>query len=450
LSERLRRRTKILYGCGDTGFSLTSTIIGAYFAIFLTDVVGISAAVAAAAIFIGRSWDYVNDPLIGHLSDRTRTRWGRRRPFLLLGPLPYALAFALLWWRPPLESELALAVYYALAYVLYDASATVVYMPYYALAPELTIDYDERTSLATYQMFFSILASLIAFIVPLAIIGGFEPQSGPRVLLMGAIFGILSGLPLLLTFLGTRERRDYMALAQPSLVQSLRAAAGNRPFVFGLAIYLCTWVAVDIIQATLIYFIKWGVEREAQNDIIMGTIFIVAMVALPLWRWTAERWDKRRAYILGISLFALFQIILITLTPASTLGLLLALSALAGVGVSAAHVLPWAIIPDAIEWDEWHTGERHEGMFYSLTTLIRKVASSIAVPLALLILDATGYVPNTTVQSPRALMGIRILIGPVPAVLLCLGIVFALQYPLSRERYLAIRRDLEQRHASQP
>jgi GPH family glycoside/pentoside/hexuronide:cation symporter len=265
---------------------------------------------------------------------------------------------------------------------------------------------------------------------------------------MGAIFGILSGLPLLLTFFGTRERRDHMALAQPSLSQSLRAAARNRPFVFGLAIYLCTWVAVDIIQATLIYFIKWGVEREAENDVIMGTIFIVAMLALPLWRWTAERWDKRRAYILGVSLFALFQIILITLTPSSALGVLLALSALAGVGVSAAHVLPWAIIPDAIEWDEWHTGERHEGMFYSLTTLIRKVASSIALPLALLILDATGYVPNATGQSARALLGIRILIGPVPAVLLCLGIVFALQYPLSRERYLAIRRDLEQRQAS--
>jgi GPH family glycoside/pentoside/hexuronide:cation symporter len=320
-------------------------------------------------------------------------------------------------------------------------------MPYYALAPELTIDYDERTSLATYQMFFSILASLVAFIVPLAIIGPFEPESGPRVLLMGAVFGILSGLPLLLTFLGTRERRDHMVLAQPGLVQSLRAAARNRPFVFALAIYLCTWVGVDIIQATLIYFIKWGVEREAENDVIMGTIFIVAMLALPLWRWMAERWDKRRAYILGISLFVLFQIILITLTPASGLGILLVLSALAGVGVSAAHVLPWAIIPDAIEWDEWHTGERHEGMFYSLTTLIRKAAASIAVPAALLILDATGYVPNATGQSTRALLGIRILIGPVPAVLLCMGIVFALQYPLSRERYLAIRRDLERRQA---
>src|SRR5512136_69213 len=120
MSERVPRRTKFAYGLGDLGFSLTSTILGAYFAIFLTDVVGVPAGTAAAAIFIGRTWDYINDPIIGHISDRTRTRWGRRRPFLLFGALPLALTFALLWWRPPWDSVLALAVYYALAYVLFD------------------------------------------------------------------------------------------------------------------------------------------------------------------------------------------------------------------------------------------------------------------------------------------------------------------------------------------
>jgi GPH family glycoside/pentoside/hexuronide:cation symporter len=106
---KLTRREKWLYGVGDTGFSLTGSIIGAYFAIYLTDVVGVQPAVAAAAIFIGRTWDYLNDPLIGHISDRTRTRWGRRRPFLLFGALPFALVFALMWWRPPLSGSLPLA-----------------------------------------------------------------------------------------------------------------------------------------------------------------------------------------------------------------------------------------------------------------------------------------------------------------------------------------------------
>jgi GPH family glycoside/pentoside/hexuronide:cation symporter len=175
----IARRTKLLYGAGDTGFSLTATIIGAFFAIFLTDVVGISPGVAAA-IFIGRSWDYVNDPLFGHISDRTRTRWGRRRPYLLFGPLPYALAFTMLWWRPPWEDVLALAIYYAMAYVLYDAAATLVYMPYFALTPELTSDYDERTALTSYHMFFSIFGSLVAFPCPCSSSAPSRPRTHPE------------------------------------------------------------------------------------------------------------------------------------------------------------------------------------------------------------------------------------------------------------------------------
>jgi len=447
--QRLSRRTKILYGVGDTGFSLTSTIIGAYFAIFLTDVVGIVPRVAAAAIFIGRSWDYVNDPLIGHISDRTRTRWGRRRPFLLFGFLPFALAFTILWWRPPLESDVALAIYYAIAYVVYDAAATFVYMPYFALTPELTLDYDERTALTSYRMFFSILASLIAFTIPLTIVGTFTPENAPRVLTMGAIFGIASALPLLLTFFGTRERQAYMEQEQPNLLHSLRAAMKNRPFVFGAGLFLLTWVAVNVIQTTLLYFVKYGVEREAQSDLIMGVIFVTAIVALPFWEWASRRWNKRWAYVAGIAFWAVVQLVMVTLNPSTGLTVLLILCVLAGIGVGAAHVLPWSIIPDAIEWDEWQTGKRHEGMFYSLITLMQKVATSIAIPLALLLLDATGYVPNAAQQPMSARWGIRILAGPIPAALLCAGILFAIRYPLSRERHAQVCRELEERRVRQ-
>ena len=444
-SHRLSRWNKLLYGVGDTGFSLTSTIIGAYFAIFLTDVVGVLPRVAAAAIFVGRSWDYINDPIIGHISDRTRTRWGRRRPFLLFGFLPYAIAFTMMWWRPPLQGDLALAIYYAVAYVFYDAAATFVYMPYFALTPELTQDYDERTALTSYRMFFSIFASLVAFTVPLAIVGPFTPENAPRVLTMGAIFGLASALPLLLTFFGTRERKAYMDLEQPRLLESLRAALKNRPFVFGMGIFLLTWVAVDVIQATLLYFVKYGVEREAQSDMIMGVIFVTAILVLPFWEWASRRWSKRWAYVAGIAFWAVVQIVLITLNPATGLPILLFLCVLAGIGVGAAHVLPWSIIPDAIEWDEWRTGERHEGMFYSLITLMKKVASSIAIPLALLLLDVTGYVPNAARQPASALLGIRVLAGPVPAALLCIGILFAIRYPLSREQHAQVCQELEGR-----
>ncbi len=448
MPDRLSRRAKLIYGSGDLGFSLTSTIIGAYFAIFLTDMVGVAPGVAALAIFIGRSWDYLNDPLIGHLTDRARTRWGRRRPFLLFGALPFAGAFVLMWLRPPFERAIALAAYYALAYVLYDAAATFVYMPYFALTPELTGDYDERTSLTTFRMFFSIVGSLVAFTVPLAIVGRFVPENAPRVLLMAAAFGLASAAPLLLVFLGTRERREFMEQAQPSLRQSLRAAVRNRPFIFSVGIFLFTWVAVDILQSTLLYFVKYIVVREAQSDLIMATIFVVALLALPVWNLASRRWNKKWAYVAGIAFWAVVQLVLVTLGPASSDGLILALCVMAGIGVGAAHILPWSIIPDAIEWDELQTGERHEGMYYSLVTLAQKVASSIAIPLVLLVLQVTGYVPTSAEQPARALTGIRIAVGPIPALLLCAGIVFAIVYPLGRERYQDVVRELAARRAS--
>jgi glycoside/pentoside/hexuronide:cation symporter, GPH family len=444
----LSLRTKWIYGFGDISFSLTNTILAVYFAIFLTDVVGVPARLAAAAIFIGRTWDYINDPLVGYLSDRTRTRWGRRRPFLLFGALPFSLSFMLLWMHPAIENQVLLVIYYAAAYVLFDMAFTLVNMPYTALTPELTADYDERTSLTSYRMLFSIAGSLIAFTIPLAIISSFTPQNAGQVQFMGLLFGLVCMLPVLLVFFNTRERSDFMTAGQPRLGESLRAAYKNRPFIFAAGIYLFTWIAVDILQTALLFFLKYVLLRESQSDLIMASIFVTAILALPLWVWVSRRWNKRLAYIVGIAFWATVQLVMVSLTPASSLSLLLGLCVLAGIGVSAAHVLPWSIIPDAMEWDEWQTGERHEGMFYSLISLSQKVASSIAIPLILVLLDATGYAPNVAQQSPAALLGIRIVVGPIPAALLWAGIVFAWLYPLSRTEYDQIVAGLEARRAA--
>ena len=447
MSQRLTAAQKWIYGSGDTCFSLTTTIIGAYFAIFLTDVVGIAPAVAAAAIFIGRSWDYINDPLIGWISDRTRTRWGRRRPFLLFGAIPFGLVFTLMWVRPPIENMALLTAYYAVVYVLFDAAATFVYMPYFALTPELAEGYDDRTSLTTHRMFFSILGSLIAFTIPIMIIGSFSPENAPRVFWMAVIFAVVSALPLWLVFWGTRERPTFMHAQPPKLLTSLKAAFKNKLFVFGALIYLLTWVAMDILQVILLYYIKYVVVKESQSDLIMAAIFVTALVSLPFWLWVSKRWNKRVAYIAGVAFWAAVQLTLMSLSPATSLPLLLALCVLAGIGVGAAHVLPWSIFPDAVEWDEWQTGERHEGTFYSLLTLAQKIAASIAIPLTLVILDLTGYIANSAVQPQSAITGIRLIIGPIPAVLLLAGILFSAFSPLNREQFQQILADLEQRRA---
>lgn len=445
MHQKLSRSTKIIYGAGDLGFSLTSTIIGAYFLFFLTDVVGIQPAVAGIAILVGRTWDYINDPIIGHISDRTRSRWGRRRPFLLFGAIPFALAFMLMWYRPPFESEIALAAYYAAAYVIFDAAATFVYMPYFALTPELTEDYDERTALTSYRMFFSIFGSLLAFTVPLMIVGTFTPENAARVLCMSAIFGVVSALPLWLVFFKTREKEAFIAQDRPKLIPSFKAALKNRPFVFSAVIYLLTWMCMTIIETILLFFIKYVLDLESMSEIIMALIFVTAIFAIPFWEYASRKLNKRLAYAFGVSFWAVVQLLLISLNPSVPLALIIFLCVMAGIGVAAAHVLPWSILPDAIEWDEYKTGERHEGMFYSLVTLSHKVASSIAIPLTAVMLDVTNYVPNAAQQSPSVVFGIRLLMGPIPALLLTLGIIFAIKYPLGREQFSKVVKELEER-----
>jgi GPH family glycoside/pentoside/hexuronide:cation symporter len=363
----------------------------------------------------------------------------------LFGAIPFALAFIMMWYKPPFSSSVALTIYYAVAYVVFDSAATFVYMPYFALTPELTDDYDERTTLTSYRMFFSIFGSLLAFTIPFMIVGTFTPENAARVFIMAIIFGIISALPLWLVFFNTQEQPSFASQEKPNMIPALKAAFKNRPFVFGAVIYLLTWICMDIIQAVLLFFIKYVLQLEGQSDVIMALIFVTAIFSLPLWEFASRKLGKRYAYAVGVAFWAIVQLLLISVGPSVAFGVVVFLCVLAGIGVGAAHVLPWSILPDAIEWDEYQTGERHEGVFYSLITLMHKIASSVAIPLTAVMLDVTNYIPNSSQQPESALLGIRILMGPVPAVLLTIAIIFAVKYPLNREQFAQIVNELKER-----
>ena len=221
---------------------------------------------------------------------------------------------------------------------------------------------------------------------------------------------------MLITFFGTRERQEYQE-HEPAQAAATRCAPRSRTGPLSLAwpSILLTWMAVKIVEANLLYFVKYVVQRESTEQPDHGrSSLCVAMFALPFWEWASrdlnKRWPTSSALPFGPWCRSCWS----PSAPTTGLSSILVLAALAGIGVSAAHVIPWAIIPDAIEWDELQTGERHEGMFYSLVILAKKIATSVALPLALLLLDATGYVPNAAQQPASAVMGIRILAGPIP------------------------------------
>jgi GPH family glycoside/pentoside/hexuronide:cation symporter len=231
------------------------------------------------------------------------------------------------------------------------------------------------------------------------------------------------------------------------LRESLRAVRKNRPFWFAVGIFLFTWTAIEIVQNILLFFLKYRMNLEAESDLVAGAVFITALLVLPFWVWASQKTDKRKAYIIGMFFFMAVMTVMIFIDPSLGFPVVVSLAAFAGVGISAVHVLTWAMIPDAVEVDELETGARHEGMFYALVTLFRKVASSIAIPLTLLVLDMSGFVSNADVQPASAVWAIRILIGPVPSILLLGGILFARFYPLSREKHAETREQIVARQA---
>jgi GPH family glycoside/pentoside/hexuronide:cation symporter len=461
--------TKLVYGSGDWSLASFGTLRQIFYAIFLTDAVGLDARLASVAALLGVIWDAINDPLVGALSDRAQTRWGRRRPFLLLATIPFGLSFLLLWWAPPWESQISLMIHITLAFMISDTVQTLVAVPFYALTPEITPDYDERTSLTGYRMVFNLLASVVTAVAAPTIQdemlkAGFTLQQG--YLVTAALFGGLAIPPFLIMFFVVRERTTSKAGAEkpPKLKETTRTLWANIPFRFAALLYMLNWITFDLVALMLPFFlIYWvasgdllastslfGMELSLESA-VLGVLLLVAVLAVPLWTWLSKVFSKRQAYIAGMVFWVIVECIILVIQPGQ-INFVLLLAILAGISVSVAHVLPDAIFPDVIEWDELKTNQRHEGMYYGSKNFIRKLTGAFAIFFALQVLGWFGYQqpPEGAVQfaqSIETLTAIRMLTGPVGALLLMASIIAAWFYPITRERHARIRRLLAKRQS---
>jgi GPH family glycoside/pentoside/hexuronide:cation symporter len=459
---------KLAYGTGDWSEASYGTLRQIFYAIFLTDVVGLDPRLASFAVLVSIIWDAINDPLIGILTDRMRSRWGRRRPFLLFFSIPFGASFLLLWWAPPWQNQVALAATITLAFMISDTLETLCGVPYSSLLPELTPDYDERTTLTSFRIFFNLLASLVTAVAAPAIIdaalsAGLTQQQG--YLLVAGIFGGLAVIPFLLIFAVVRER--YGAADRPqeivSFGQTIRTAWANIPFRFATIIYMLNWITFDLVALSLpFYLLYWiasgnmltsvsllGISLPLESA-VFALLLITATLALPFWLWLSHRLGKHIAYIIGMVFWAGVQIGIFLVLPGQ-ITMVLWMAFLAGLSVSAAHILPDAMFPDVIEWDELRTGRRQEGIYYGVKNFVRKLTGALAIFVALQVLGWFGYQtppPGSTtfMQSPITLTAIRVLIGPLGAVMLFSAVITTWFYPLTRERHAKIRRLLEYRN----
>ena len=462
---RLPAWLKLLYGSGDWGISSISMMRSIFYAIYLTDVVGLDPRLGSFGALIGIAWDAINDPIIGLLSDRMRTRWGRRRPFLLWFAIPFGLSFVMLWSAPAWESETALLIYVTLTFMLADTLQTLISVPFLSLTPELTSDYDERTTLTSFRSFFQLAGALSVVIAAPAIVDGVLASGGTQqqgFMLVGAIFGGIAAVPLLLIGIFIRETSRPEQTESLPFRETLKAAWQNIPFRYAIGMYMLNWSAVDMVAVAFPYFLLYWVAQGdllatipflglnlAYESAFFGILMSVCILFIPFWLWLARKRNKREAYMYGMIFWVIIQLMIFTIQPGDTTWLLV-IAALAGIGVSAAYVLPESLFADVIEWDELRTGRRQEGIFYGIRTLIRKLTGALVIFVTLQLLGSSGYVsppPGSIqfMQGDAALQMVRQLVSPLSAAIVCGTILLAWLFPLSREQYERIQRLLEQR-----
>ncbi len=444
---RLHVGRKTVYGLGD--FTVNTVLVSlnvVYVSYFLTQVAGLRPELAGLVQLIGRGVDAFTDPAMGRWSDRCRWKAGRRRPFFLIGAIPFGASFALLWTPLATGSQLVMFGYYTAVYVVLSLSMTVLSVPYLALQPEMAIGYDARTSLNMYRNVGSLIGVLVgsAAVRPMAHAlgggaGGFAAA--------GAILGVVLAVPWLAVYAGTWERPSFQARTpQVSFRQGLVILLRNRNFRRLTGLYLCGRIALDLIGAMLILYFTFWIGRSRDFEITM-ILFVGAVCAsLPAWMWIARRTEKATIFKVGSLWWAATLVLFLLVQPEWPRWTLMVFVPVSAIGYAMVDLMPWSMLGEVVDEDDLETGERREGVYYGFFMFVRKLAGTLAVALAMALLGQLGF-DRESEQNDEVITAIRLLTSLAPAFFLVLSVWIARGYGLTRQAHREILDRLEARDA---
>jgi glycoside/pentoside/hexuronide:cation symporter, GPH family len=452
---KLTLPVKLAYGAGDLGAGLTSQFLSFFLLIFLIRVAGMNPLVAGSVLAFGKVWDAINDPLVGMLSDRTKTRWGRRYPWMFLTAIPFGLSYFLIWIVPGFENPSLQFWYYVVMTTVFQVFFTTTNLPYTALTAEMSNSYDEGTELTSFRLAFSVTGG-VAILVIAGIAGQLIADEAQRYMILGLAGGLISIASIYWCIFGTYGytqekarvlKQSLNALADPeeiseSFFQQFRIAFSNRAFLFVVGIYLFSWLALQITAAVIPFYAAFwiGTDESLVALLVQGPAIAMMFVCASL----SKRIGKKNLYFLGAGLWILVQTALYFLQPGQT-GILYGLCILASFGVATAYMVPWSILPDVIDLDELKTGRRREGTFYAFMTLLQKLGLAVGLFLVGAALEASGFDKAAELQPDSALQAIRFFMGPVPLVLVICGAALTYFYPITREAHSEIMLKLSER-----
>ena len=447
-STRLSVKEKLGYGLGDTASHFVWDMVGFWILIFYTDTFGISAAAAGTIMFIARLWDMVSDPLMGVISDRTRTKWGKFRPYILWAALPYSVLAVLAFSTPDL-GQTGKVIYAAVTYLLLMTAYTAINLPYSSLGAVMTSDSIERTSLNTYRFVCAFIGQLIVSGLALTLAHYFGQGDNARgYRLTVTLFAVISFVLFMITFLSTRERIHPPQAQQDSLKKDFKILLANRPWIILSIVGVISFIMFALQNLSLAYYFKYYIGREESVQLFNVVGSIALIVALPFSKPLARLFGKRNVFI-GSSILSGTFFVLLYLPGADSLGWVYALNILGKMAYAPAVPLLWTMIADAADYAEWTTGRRATGLFFSAATFAQKGGWGIGGALAGWLLAAYGYVEQATGQSAHALTGIKLMISVFPGLLYISCAFILIFYTLDEATCATMKRDLDQRRGEE-
>ena len=442
--EKLSLKTRVGYGIGDVAICLYWSGVGLYLLYFYTDVVGISPSLAGLIYGIGMFWDAITDPFMGYVAERTRTRWGVYRPYLLFGNIPLALSFVLLFWVPPFEGTI-LFFFLLFANILHRTCFTLVSVPFSSLTPRITSDSQERTNLTGFRMMGAQtgtnLMALVAF--PIIFWVGGEDES------MGfVVLALVAGLSALLihtiTFLTVKEPSNDHGIERVggSLKEAARAIGKNMPFWLVFSATLIVGITTIFFGNNLIYYTKYALNLHEHQSTILFTSGIVAFLSIPFWWFISNKIGKKFTWLLSSTL-TLLAFIIFYFYQINSLNELLFLVAFIGFGSGAGGILFWSMLPDTIEYGEVLTGVRSESSLYGFMTFAQKGSIAFAVIILGIVLDTIGFKANE-VQAENTLTDMKLIMTLIPSLGIASSLVIIYFYPIDATMHKNLLKKLQE------
>jgi GPH family glycoside/pentoside/hexuronide:cation symporter len=448
----LKRSTKLAFGAIGFGETILQEVVTFFMLLFYNTQLMVPATWIGWAFAGTRLWDAVADPVIGHISDNTRTRWGRRRPYILFGGLLFALAFVAMCVPPKGLTDKGNFLYLAIVAFLYYTFYAATFIPAGGLGAELSLDYHERTRLNAYRNLFSRVGAIVAGFT--WFLAGRFPTFRQGFLVIGICLGALSFLACLWTFFGTRESGEVQQQAKVPLLKGLRATFSTKPFwiLAGAVFFFCLGTMLSFPAAIYInvYYVYGGDSVAAGPIIVVGVLVynIACILSIPLATWLGVRLGKERTAITATVVFP-FALLLswFVFTPKYPyLQLLFQLPV--AVALMMIIVCAGAMMADLVDLDEMRTHMRREGSFAAGLAFVMKLAMAVGTLVFGYMLDLwAGFDPKLPAQTPETVHRLRLILAVVPLIPCAIAAVFALLYPIRERHIREARKVLEERRA---